>query len=215
MTIRIALAGALAALALTSPAQAADPALAAHPPTGAYDDATPQVDFDCLADAEGPPEKRNPDLAVICASHRLRTLSQLALDRAGAAAAPAAPGVLSWQCGVDQACFAQALAAKADPGDLSVASECAAPYAAALGPGFAIVCGSPELRQLWDEASGLELQLSQRMSGGAWKALPDVTPQKLVEGCGTTPAPATGTCYAELIRRNNALLRRHLNAKEN
>src|SRR6516164_4718610 len=78
------LAGAwLAAAALFSPALAEGPALGTHPPTGLYADDTPEIDYACLVNAEGPAAKGDPDLAVICPSRQLRARRQVVFDLAG------------------------------------------------------------------------------------------------------------------------------------
>ena len=114
VNIRNTFAGAwLAGAALFTPALAEGPALGTHPPTGLYDDDTPEIDYACLVNAEGPAAKRDPDLAVICPSRQLRARRQVVFDLAGSSTPPAAPGHLSRKCGTLRTCFAAALDAEA------------------------------------------------------------------------------------------------------
>jgi hypothetical protein len=92
-----------------------------------------------------------------------------------------------------------------------VAQDCAAPWAAELGPGFKIVCGSAVLRQLWDNDAKLWGRLGAALSGPEWRAISDdTTPAKLVEACGAVASPEVEGCYATRLTAEGARLRQLL-----
>jgi hypothetical protein len=139
----------------------------------------------------------------------IRTLLAAAALAGGALVTPAAASCSGWKRPGDPPC-------SWTPQPVTIASECAAPSAAALGPGFKIVCGSPVLRQLSDNNLKLVARLGEILTGPEYRALDtgiDTSPAGLEKACGAVASPAVEGCYATRLSAKGDRLRQRLAAE--